>query len=315
MSKLPSHAFSRITGHVLWLIAALAVMVPSSSRAQDSAEIDIWSRRYVHNEPAALAAASAVAQRSGHVLRLKLRDRTLELENATDYCSGDGERCDDGSLRCDGVNECRSYWFMRHEKNANAFILRVVSYDEDRTVLWLDDRTGKVTEINSEPHFSPDRTHFAIVQSSDCCGYSGIQVWRTEGPALIAEYHELNFDPLLNEPLYPRIYVNFIRWLDNDSFLLSTHWNNETSGTTLMKRHGGLWALERPPEIYAVRMDCAWGRRNPVNRTGALLPLKLPDGQVCYEDRLNVHVETEVRHCAFSAAASPCTNIEIPRVR
>ena len=45
------------------------------------------------------------------------------------------------------------------------------------------------------------------------------------------------------------------------------------------------------------------------------LLLKLDDGAVCVEDKSNTHVETEVKHCAFSAAASPCENIEIPRVR
>ncbi len=311
MPETPFPTLSRITRHVLWLIAALAFMAPSSSRAQDSDEIDSWWSRYVRNEPAALAAASAVAQRSGHLLRLKLRDRTLELESATYYCSGDGERCDDGRLRCNDVIPCSDYTFMHHERQAGAYVVLVYSYGEDRTVFWIDDTTGKVTDIKSEPHFSPDGTHFAIVQYSDFGGaYSGIQVWRTKGPFLLTEYHELNSDAV-----GPRIYANFIRWLDNHSFLLTVHWNNQTSGFTSSVKRGDVWAFERPPAAEAPSIICSYGRAEFNDTTGMTLLLKLDYGAVCVEDKTNTHVETEVKHCVFSASASPCENIEIPRVR
>ena len=131
---------------------------------------------------------------------------------------------------------------MHHERQAGAYVVLVYSYGEDRTVFWIDDTTGKITDIKSEPHFSPDGIHFAVVQYMDCCGYSCIQVWRTKGPELVAEYHELD-----GHPTGPRIYANFIRWLDNESFLLAVHWNNHTSGFTSIVSRGGVWAFERPP--------------------------------------------------------------------
>ena len=187
----------------------------------------------------------------------------------------------------------------------------MVGFYEGGTVYWIDETTGQVTNINSEPHFSPDGIHFAIVQTVDAYSYSGIQIWRSKGPTLVNEYRELN----PHYPNGPRIYANFIRWLDNDSFLISTHWNNETSGTTSLVQRDGVWVPVRPPTEFTVPMKCLWGSPEPTNTTGSFLPLKLPDGYVCIEDNLRTHVETEVKHCAFSAAASPCENIEIPRVR
>lgn len=199
---------------------------------------------------------------------------------------------------------------MRHDKNANAFILLVSSHGEDLTVLWVDDETGTVTNINGEPHFSPDGTHFAIVQIVDCCSYNGIQIWRTNGPFPLTEYHELNPDPV-----GPRIYANFIRWLDNQSFLLAVHWNNYTSGFTSIVSRGDVWAFERPPAAETPPIICSYGRAELNDTNGITVLLKFDYGVVCVEDKSNTHVETEVKHCAFSAAASPCENIEIPRVR
>ena len=82
-----------------------------------------------------------------------------------------------------------------------------------------------------------------------------------------------------------------------------------------MVRRGSDWLPARPPEIYAVPMRCSSDYTEQETTSGAFLPLTLPDGQVCVEDRTRTRLETEIRNCVFSAAAMPCENIEIRRSR
>jgi hypothetical protein len=310
----------RMIVNLLSLFAMLAVMVPWQRQplASHCGQGD-WQNRYIVNESVALNAVSDLAIRNGPILRLKIADFWIELEDVL-ACDHQEEECLKRGIQTtcdhdDGI--CRAHTFMRHEAAAGAFLV-LLRFWEGSTVFWINDKTGQITDINGEPQFSPDGAYFAIVQTPDVYDFSGIQVWRTKGPALQTEY--LSFDPGL------QIYLNFIRWLDNDSFLMITHWNTtdwrkedynsiQTSGTTSMVRRGSDWVPARPPEIYAVPMRCSADYTQQQSASDAFLPLTLPDGQVCVEDRTRTRQETEVRNCVFSAAAMPCENIEIRRAR
>lgn len=307
-------------------LVVLTVMLPGIGHGQVFSDSNQdWQDRYIKEEPTALAEVSALVSRVDRILRLKLQDFTLELENI-DFCEyREEERC----LRnirdtCDDdVARCRSYFFMRHEATVGAFLV-LVRFWEGSTVLWIDEKTGQITNINSKPHFSPDRSHFAIVNTPDAYDYSGIQVWRTKGPVLQAEYGELDSAS--------RVYLNFISWLDNDSFLMSaegvpTDWDLEgakierapaiVSATTSMVRRGASWVLDRPPLTYNVPITCTSDSPIEENNPGAFLPPTPPASEICTEDRHRFYVQmrTGFRNCIFSAVATPCKNIEIPRAR
>jgi hypothetical protein len=303
-----------------WLLVVLFVMLSWAVNVQASGRTpEDWQDRYIKGESSALSLASSWVNRFGPILRLKLKDSVLDLEDVL-ACEHAEEVCRlrNVRIRCDAdVSMCRSYTFMRREPAAAAFIVLVRFY-EGSTILWIDEKTGQIADINSEPHFSPDGTHFAIVQTSDAYDYTGIQVWRTEGPVLLAEYRNLDTDTL--------IYLNFVRWLDNDSFLIATHWyvtdwqledynSRQVSGMTSMVRRGANWFPERPPARYTIPIICSPDYPNEEKALGSFLPLRLPDGQVCIEDWARSHVESAVRNCIFSAVAMPCETKDIPQTR
>lgn len=306
--------------NLLSLLAMLAVMVPwqRQSLASHWGQGD-WQNRYIVNESVALNAVSDLAIRNGPILRLKIADLWIDLEDVL-ACDHQEEECLKRRIQttCDHDDSiCRTHTFMRHEPAAGAFLVLVLFW-EGSTVFWINDKTGQITDINGEPQFSPDGAYFAIVQTPDAYDFSGIQVWRTKGPVLQTEYQSLDPDHL--------IYLDFIRWLDNDSFLMITRWTTtdwrkehynsiQTSGTTSMVRRGSDWVLARPPEIYTVPMRCSADDTRQENISDTFLSLILPDGQVCVEDRTRTHQETEIRNCVFSAAAMPCENMEIRRSR
>ena len=305
-------------------LVILCVMLPWVGHGQVFSDSNQdWQDRYIKEEPTALAEVSALVSRVDRILRLKLQDFTLELENI-DFCEyREEERC----LRnirdtCDDdVARCRSYFFMRHEAALGA-ILILVRFWEGSTVIWIDDKTGRITNINSKPHFSPDRSHFAIVNTPDAYDYDGIQVWSTQGPTLQAEYGNLDSAS--------RFYLNFIRWLDNDSFLMSAEWisidwnlaytntnyaSESVSATTSMIRRGGNWILERPPLTYNVPVNCPSDYPIEENSPGAFLPPTPPISQICIEDRHRLNERTGIRNCIFSPLATPCKNMESSRAR
>jgi len=302
------------------LLVILCAMLPSVGYGESlSGLTEDWQDRYIKDEPTALAGTSGLVSRVDRILRLKLQDFILELEDIN-FCEyREEERCR-RNIRdtCDDdVARCRSYFFMRHEASVGAFLV-LVRFWEGSTVLWIDDKTGRITDIHSKPHFSPDHAHFAIVNTPDAYDYSGIQVWRTKGPVLQAEYGDMD--------TASRIYLNFIRWLDDDSFLMfaewiSTDWDLEyakiepasgiVSATTAMVRRGANWVLERPPLTYNKPINCPQASPVEENNPGGFLPLTPPASQICIEDRHRLHVRTGVRNCIFSPVAMPCKNTEI----
>ena len=256
-------------------------------------------------ESTALASSEGRAERVGGRLLLHAKEQLVVLTDKDD-CG-------------DQFWECFTHTFLRHQQDAGAFVVMVAGGERAQT-LWINGVTGKVTEIGGDPHISPDRTHFVVAQYTDCCAYSGIQVWRRDGPALEAEYGEVDGDGTAG----PRIYAQFVRWLDNNTILLETEWGEpdppndvwkSVFGTTTVVQRGGVWALERPPEKYARATECAWRRREgtPQDRTpaGSLLS----HDRICTDHDASTGPVTRVRNCVFSASASPCENIEIPRVR
>jgi hypothetical protein len=314
--SMPGRTIVKIVGS--FVILAIAVFLQRQPQASNWATGD-WQDRYISNESVALKAVSELASRDGPILRLKIAEFWMELEDVL-ACDHQEEECRKRGIQttCDHDDSiCRAHTFMRHEAAAGAFLV-LIRFWEGSTVFWINDKTGQITDINGEPQFSPDGAYFAIVQTPDAYDFSGIQVWRTKGPALQTEYQSLDPDHL--------IYLDFIRWLDNDSFLMITHWYTtdwrkedynsiQISGTTSMVRRGSDWVPARPSEIYAMPMRCAADYTQQEYTSDAFLPLTLPDGQVCIEDRTRTRLETEIRNCVFSAAAMPCENIEIRRSR
>ncbi|MCX7378693.1 MAG: hypothetical protein NTY94_18330 [Alphaproteobacteria bacterium] len=256
-------------------------------------------------EPAALAASEGRAVRVGGRLLLHAKEQLVVLTDKDD-CG-------------DQYWECFGHTFLRHQQDAGAFIVEARGGERSQT-LWIDDVTGNATEIGGDPHLSPDRTYFTVVRYWDSAGYSGIQIWRKGGPALEAEYGEVNGDGTSG----PRIYAQFVRWLDNNTILLETEWGEPDPpndvwksifGTTTVVQRGGVWALERPPEKYARATECGWRRREGTRQDRTPASWLLSHDRICTDHDASTGPVTRVRNCVFSASASPCENIEIPRVR
>jgi hypothetical protein len=134
----------RMIVNLLSLFAMLAVMVPlqRQSLANYWGQGD-WQERYIVNESAALNAVSDLAIRNGPILRLKIADFWIELEDVL-ACDHQEEECLKRRIQttCDHDDSiCRSHTFMRHEAAAGAFLV-LVRFWEGSTVFWINDKTG-----------------------------------------------------------------------------------------------------------------------------------------------------------------------------
>lgn len=255
---------------IILITVAATVIVSVPAAAQDI----LYPYDRVHRgEPAALSDAAGRVRRQGNVLRLLARDREVVFENI-EYCEDREDVCRARQVRdCQhNVTDCRVFSLLRHDRKARAFLV-YVSFYEDFRVLWVDDRTGKITDIGGLPHLSPDGVYFAVAQRMDCCGtsYSGIQVRRTNGALLEFEEKFEELDRNSAEKIYRRIYFDFKEWIGRDSFLLKMQWEEKdppsglgkaVTGTALVARKEGRWRLVLSPPEFPTVTECVQ-RPNP----------------------------------------------------
>lgn len=121
---------------------------------------------------AAIMAGRAIPNRAGLTLVLT-GGRHLTMSNDARGCPVDGQGLDDG--------HCYRYVLLRNLPDQHAFVVDEIYYEGD-SLLLVDDRTGRQTGIDGMPVFSPDGTHFLVIDEDEANDHdNNLEIWRRDG--------------------------------------------------------------------------------------------------------------------------------------
>ena len=175
-------------------------------------QVEFESTRLAPLEIKALAKAVGRADRDGKTLKLKLTDgETLGLQDSA---------VDDCVLK---PAACRGYLLVADLPGQHFFLVSVTHYEGGEFLL-IDDRTGRRTEVDAVPAFSPDQKRFLVIAQNEAYGsFYGLQVWRRDGDAAVLEWqHSLAGDaPEWRGGAAPgacpsETFADLVRWRGND---------------------------------------------------------------------------------------------------
>jgi len=156
---------------------------------------------YERAEPAALAGSDELAVRAAGTLSLKTVAGPVVLANR-DACGQNGGVVSDAT--------CMSFVYRGHDAAHHGFLVLVGFFRGDEYA-WVDDRSGHVTALQGEPHFSPSGRTLVLVRASSSDGFNGIQLWSAEGLTPVWQYAPRS------DVLY-----RFDRWNGEDRIVLRT---------------------------------------------------------------------------------------------
>ena len=154
------------------------------------------------------------AERSGNTLTL------FPSAAAPIGLSGDPKICEAGD-----VPHCALYVLEADHPKSHTWVVEQFFY-EGSTFLLIDDRSGRRTQLNGMPTFSPDGTRFLVAPFSDenDVGPNNLEIWRREGDGAVLEWAHPASAVLAEDPQLPSPYmVTVRRWQgDRIDLILST---------------------------------------------------------------------------------------------
>jgi hypothetical protein len=232
--------------HALLLLSFLGLSACTGPRpASDCRENALCQARAT--EHTIIAAAQGRAERHDDVL-------ILHPAHAAPLIFSDRrDGCEAGPL-----DACVGFALMADVPAAHALVVEKFLY-EGRNFLLIDTGSGKQTELNGLPAFSPDGSKFLVAPFDDenDPGPDNLEIWQRQGDgAVLVWLHR--FDHMeAEDPALPAAYMSrVLHWMPNRIILDLTiegpkapHW---TGTLTLVK---GDWHLEAksPPGLFSSR--------------------------------------------------------------
>jgi hypothetical protein len=180
-----------------------------------------------------LARLPSVATRAGASLHLKLRDGTTKTF-ISDY-----KACQEGD-----AEKCLQYWLRAYLPAHQAVLVAADAYESGRVML-VNLRSGNVTILEDEPHFSPSGQRFVVVKASESEEVENdvaIYTARSDPPAL-------EFAFKATEGTYAL--YSFVKW-DGESRIRLKVYTREKAGTdpkdfdAQALRTGRDWRIDGP---------------------------------------------------------------------
>jgi hypothetical protein len=174
-----------------------------------------------------LSRLRGLATRAGADLHLTLQNGT------TKTFTSDYKACQDGD-----ADKCIQYWFRTHLPAQQAVLLQADEYESGAT-LFVSLRSGNVTILDDEPHFSPSGERFAIIKGGESDRDNDIAIYtaKSDPPALEFGY---------STPEQTYASYAFVGW-DGDTRLRLKVYTREKAG-----------AEPKDFDAQAVRTDQGW---------------------------------------------------------
>ncbi len=115
-------------------------------------------------ESRALIDTGGRAAREGDTLRLALIGAPDARLKDFGACEGDDLELKDFGAQING--DCARYHLYAYWPDKHAYMVSRIGFEFEE-ILWIDDRTGKITTLLSEPQFSPRADYFFIYGDRD----------------------------------------------------------------------------------------------------------------------------------------------------
>lgn len=180
-------------------------------------------------EPAALAASDGAAARDGGTLSIRTAAGPVVLANR-EACGQNGGVVSD--------ENCITFVYRRHDMAHHGFLVLVGFYQGDEYA-WVDDRSGHVTALQGEPHFSPSGRTLVLIRSAESDAVGGIQLWSAEGLKPVWNY-EAKGDAL----------YSFDRWSGEDRVVMHVSTlvdGKEVESRARLMKTGDGWKIRPAP--------------------------------------------------------------------
>lgn len=146
------------------------------------------------------------------------------------------------ACEADEVADCVGYALMADRPKIRAWVLQRFFY-EGGDFLLIDDHSGKQTELDGEPIFSPDGGSFLVAQNDEenAAPYN-LEIWRRDGDGAVREWAHTS------DEILPDMYdVKVLRWRSNQISLALSNNSGKRIGATLTREPLG-WQLKASPE-------------------------------------------------------------------
>ena len=215
---------------VIVVFATLVAVLCCQSVALAATNSDLApsSTTSVYRDQKQINATRGLVKRSGGRLDLTLADgKTLSLI--------DGDGCPE-----ENVSQCWEHIFDYHSRKLAGYLV-YKGYYEGFEVLWINQRTGKITAFREEPHFSPSGNWAVLAKASPYNEYfNGVEIWKRESGDYSLQW--------TYESLNDKHYYGFGKWLDEDRVELIRF--VEDGGYTGLYRPVGTARLLRLPNWH-----------------------------------------------------------------
>ncbi len=187
----------------------------------------------VDREAPSVEAAGGAAERNGTKLLLHLTSGKIQTLT-------DGPSCFDDLPK---TSSCYGYEFIRYERAHGVFVVHQYHYEGGEHII-IDDRSGKLTQLESDPYFSPNGdTALELVYGEDGY-YSGqprTSIWRRHGGRFILEWSK----PLTDG--YGEASFSILGWRSNEHVDLeavpSLSWSDAGARRFSIKRAANGWQV------------------------------------------------------------------------
>lgn len=123
--------------------------------------------------------------------------------------SGDPKVCEAGD-----VGHCALFVLEADQPGSHAWLVERFLY-EGSDFLLIDDRSGRQTQLNGKPVFSPDGARFLVAPFSDEneVGPNNLEIWRRQGDGAVLEWSHPAAAVMVEDPQLPAPYtVTVRRW-------------------------------------------------------------------------------------------------------
>ncbi|MDI9408893.1 MAG: hypothetical protein QM523_06585 [Candidatus Pacebacteria bacterium] len=169
-----------------------------SAHAETSAEATKAENEAKYTDLKTIKATHGLVKRSGATLE-------LTIANGKNISLTDGGGCEE-----EDVDTCYSYGFIEHNKKLKAYLV-FNRFWEGYQFLWINQVTGKTTELGDTPHLSPSGQRAILVNNVDPgFGFMGIEIWKLESGDPVLEWrYQSGCESECNS-------YSFGKWLDED---------------------------------------------------------------------------------------------------
>jgi hypothetical protein len=166
-----------------------------------------------------------------------------------------------GPGKLDDAN-CQHFVLAADFLSSHFFLVRRQDY-EGGTYFLVDDHTGRQTEIDGAPHFSPDRKRFLVQNDNVATDHeNNLEIWQLEGDGAVIEWAHPYKQVYVEAPVLTNLYHTEVMAWQGDRITLafsSGSYFDTTKKSVVPALH---WTGSLAREASSWHLEAAWPKSN-----------------------------------------------------